>query len=184
MWVLGDFEFWLLYGPSELLRWLFSVIFGPFCLKFVLSATLKAHKVTKIWNHPKSIHSFVKHIIGNKYTDFQPNLSIFEGPDTISVEKKVSKSRRGKRAKWPFFGQKSANFENFPKIFWNLIKLLEIHVWSKFQLIWTLFSHFLDILRPILGHFSLYIKNRKITIFYRTSTHVCLNKSRTVNFSI
>ena len=44
------------------------------------------------------MHSFVKHIIGNKYTDFQPNLSIFEGPDTISVEKKVSKSQREKRA--------------------------------------------------------------------------------------
>ena len=34
------------------------------------------------------MHTFVKHITGNKYTDFQTNLSIFEGPDTISVEKK------------------------------------------------------------------------------------------------
>ena len=50
-------------------------------------------------NHPKPITTFVKHIIGNKYTDFQPNLSIFEGPVTFSVEKKVSKSRREKRAK-------------------------------------------------------------------------------------
>ena len=127
---------------------------------------------------------FVKHIIGNKYTDFQPNLSIFEGPVTFSVEKKVSKSRREKRAKWRFFGQKSANFENCSKIFWNLIKLIEIHVWSKFQLIWSIFGHFMAILRPILGHFSLYIKYRKIAIFYQTSTHVCVYKSRTFDFCL
>ena len=120
----------------------------------------------------------------NKYTDFQPILSIFEGPDTFSVEKKGTISRRGIRAKWPFFGQKSANFENFQKIFQNLIKLIEIHVWYKFQLIWDIFDHFMAILRPILGHFSLYIKYGKIAIFYQTSTHVCVYKSRTVDFCL
>ena len=149
------------------------------------STTLNAHTDTKTQNHPRPIsNTFVKHVIGNKYNDFQPNLIIFEGPDTISVEKKVSKWRREKRAKWSFFGQKSVNFENFPKIFWNLIKLKEIHVWSKFQLIWGIFGQFMAILRPILGHFSLYIKYRKIAIFYRTCTHVRLNKSRTVDFSM
>ena len=83
-----------------------------------------------------------------------------------------------------FFGQKSANFENFSKLFWNLIKLTEIHVWSKLQLIWSIFGLFMAILRPNFGHFSLYIKYRKIAIFYRTYTYVCLNKSRTVDFSI
>ena len=39
-----------------------------------------------------------------------------------------------------------------------MIKLIEIQVWSKFQLIWSIFGHFMAILRPILGHFSLYIK--------------------------
>ena len=126
----------------------------------------------------------LKGIIYKKYTDFQPIQSIFEGPVTFFVEKKVTISRRRVRAKWPFSGQKSANFENFPKIFQNLIKLIEIHVWSQFQLIWSIFGHFMAILRPILGHFSLYIKYRKIAIFYRTYTHVCLNKSRTVDFSI
>ena len=51
-------------------------------------ATLKPHKVAKTQNRPKPIISLVKHTIGNKYTDFQPNLSIFEGPVTFSVEKK------------------------------------------------------------------------------------------------
>ena len=83
-----------------------------------------------------------------------------------------------------FFGQKSANFQILPKIFWNLIKLIKIHVWSKFQLIWSIFGHFRAILRPILGHFSLYIKYRKIALFYQTYTYVCVYKSRTVDFCL
>ena len=39
-------------------------------------------------------------------------------------------------------------------------------------------------LRHILGQFSLYIKYRKIADSHRTYTHVCLNKSRMVDFSI
>ena len=114
----------------------------------------------------------------------QVNWGIFDGVITFSVEKAVPKSQCEKREKLLFFGQKSANFENFPKIFCNLIKLIEIHVWSEFQLIWSVFGHFMAILRPILGHFSLYIKYRNIAIFYQTYTHVCLHKSRTVDFSI
>ena len=144
----------------------------------------RPHKMAKTQNIKNPLLNSVEGIIYNKCTDFQPILSIFEGPDTFSVEKKGTISRHEKRAKWPFFGRKSANFENFQKIFQNLIKLIEIHVWSEFQLIWSIFGHFIAILRPILGHFPLYIKYRKIAIFYRTYTHVCLNKSRTVDFSI
>ena len=145
---------------------------------------LKPHKMPKTQNIKNPLCISLKGIIYKKYTDFQPILSIFEGPVTFSVEKKVTISRRGIRAKWMFFGQKSANFENFPKILQNLIKLIEIHVWSEFQLIWSIFGHFIAILRPFLGHFSLYIKYGKIAIFYQTSTHVCVYKSRTVDFSI
>ena len=34
-----------------------------------------------------------------------------------------------------FFGQKSTNFQLFPKIFQNVMKLRGIHIWRKFQLI-------------------------------------------------
>ena len=105
-------------GPSKMLRFGWRSVYllqildkmGQKWPKITISATLKVHKVAKIQNHPKPIPTFVKYIIWNKYTDFQPNRSIFEGPDTISFEKKVSKSRREKRAKWWFFGWKSANF--------------------------------------------------------------------------
>ena len=50
------------------------------------------------------------------------------------MEKNGTILRRAKRAKWP----------------------IETHVWSEFQLIWTIFGYFIAILRPILGHFSLY----------------------------
>jgi len=43
-----------------------------------------------------------------------------------------------------FFGQKSAIFENFSKIFWNLLETIEIHIWSKFWVIWTIFMDFMD----------------------------------------
>ena len=135
-------------------------------------------------NFPKIFWNLIKLIEIQVWSKFQLIWSIFQRLHTFSVENRVAIFGREIRAKWPFFGQKLAKSENFPKIFWNLIKPLEIHVLSKFQLIWTIFGHFLDILRPILGHFSLYIKYRKIAIFYRTYTHVCLNKSRTVDFSI
>ena len=58
-----------------------------------------------------------------------------------------------------------------------------LHVWSKFQLIWSIFCHFMANLRPILGLFSLYKKYEK-SPFFQTSTHVCVYKSRTVDFLI
>ena len=71
----------------------------------------------------------------------------------FSGENVVPKSQRGNRKKSPFFGQKSANFRNFSKIMWNTIKHIEIHIWSKFQLNWTFFRHFMAIFNP---HFVLF----------------------------
>ena len=41
------------------------------------------------------------------------------------------------------FGQKSVNYENILEIFWNLIEPIEIHPWSIFHLIWSIFGHFM-----------------------------------------
>ena len=65
------------------------------------------------------------------YTQFESDRSIFHRLDTFSVENRVPKKRRAIRAKWSFFGRKSANFQNFSKSFQNLIKPIEIHIWSK-----------------------------------------------------
>ena len=64
-----------------------------------------------------------------------------------------------------------------------MINRIKIHVWSEFQPIWIIFGHFIVTLRPILGHFPLYIKYGKIAIFYQTSTYIWVYKSRRVNFS-
>ena len=69
------------------------------------------------------------------YTQFGGDKSIFHRLDTFSVENRVPKKRRAIRAKWSFFGRKSANFQNFSKSFQNLIKPIEIHIWFKNQLI-------------------------------------------------
>ena len=49
----------------------------------------------------------------------------------------------GPSREWYDFWRKSLNFKIFFKIFWNLIKHIEIHVWSKFQLNWSIFGHFM-----------------------------------------
>ena len=61
--------------------------------------------------------NIVEDTLGYMYTQFESDRSIFHRLDTFSVENLVSKKRRDKRAKWRFFGQKSANFEIFSKIF-------------------------------------------------------------------
>ena len=68
---------------------------------------------------------------------------------------------------WAFKVAERADFRQ------NGLKMTKIRPLGNFQLIWNIFGHFMAILRPILGHFSLYIKYRKIAIFYRTYTHVC-----------
>ena len=55
---------------------------------------------------------------------------------------------------------------------------------KNFSSFGAFFYHFMDVIRPNLGHFSLYVKYRKIGIFYKTSTHVCVYKSRTVDFCL
>ena len=77
----------------------------------------------------------------------------------FSGENVVPKSQRGNRKKSPFFGQKSANFQNFSKIIWNTIKHIEIHIWSKFQLNWAFFRHFMVICNPHLPYFIFYKYN-------------------------
>ena len=66
---------------------------------------------------------FVKHITGNKYTDFQPNLSIFEGLDTISVEKKEFRNCDMKNVLNDHFLAKNRPilkiFQKSTRIWWN-----------------------------------------------------------------
>ena len=117
----------------------------------------------KIQNFQNPIRTFVAGTIGRLYTKNQVNWSIFDWVITFSVEKAVPESQREKRKKLPFSGQKSANFQNFSNFFINSIQLPEIHTWSKFQLIWAIFWHFMTILNSILDHFyiyNLYIKTR------------------------
>ena len=83
----------------------------------------------------KCLQNSVEDTFGYMYTQFGGDRSIFHRLDTFSVENRVPKKRRAIRAKWSFFGRKSANFQNFSKSFQNLIKPIEIHIWSKNQLI-------------------------------------------------
>ena len=56
-----------------------------------------------------------------------------------------------------FFCQKSTNFQLFSKIVQNVIKLIEIHIWRKFHLFWTIFGQLMTILR----HLGTFWKNAK-----------------------
>ena len=89
--------------------------------------------------------NIVEDTLGYIYTQFGSDRSIFHRLDTFSVENRVPKKRRAIRAKWSFFGQKSADFQNFSKFFQDLIKPIEIHFWSKNQLISSIFGHFMAI---------------------------------------
>ena len=71
-------------------------------------------------------------------------------------ENVVPKSQRENREKSPFFGDKSANFQKFSKIIWNLIKHIEIHIWSKFQLNWTFFRQIMAIFNSNFVLFYIY----------------------------
>ena len=110
--ILKQISFWLIKG----------VIF------------LQKLKISKIWDH-----QFVAGPMKSLYTKnqliptFRLWLLFFSG------ENVVPKSQRENQKKSPFFGEKSATFQNFLKIIWNLIKHIEIHIWSIFQLNWTFF---------------------------------------------
>ena len=97
--------------------------------------------------------NFVAGTMKSLYTKNQPIPTIRLWLLFFSGENVVPKSQRENREKSPFFGQKSANFRNFSKIIWNTIKHIEIHIWSKFQLNWTFFRHFMAIFKP---HFVLF----------------------------
>ena len=77
-------------------------------------------------------------------TKYQDNWTTWVGCYKLSVEVEASKIATRKTRKMAFFGQKSAIFENFSKIFWNLLETIEIHIWSKFWVIWTIFMDFMD----------------------------------------
>ena len=110
----------------------------PRCTKW--PRTRLTDKIWWFWNLV-----IVEDTLGHIYTKFGSDWSIFHRLDTFSVENRVPKKRRAIRAKWSFFGQKSANFQNFSKSFQNLIKPIEIHIWSKNQLIWSIFGHFMAV---------------------------------------
>ena len=110
----------------------------PRCTKW--PRTRLTDKIWWFWNLV-----IVEDTLGHIYTKFGGDRSIFHRLDTFSVENRVPKKRCAIRAKWSFFGQKSANFQNFSKFFQNLIKPIKIHFWSKNQLIWSIFGHFMAI---------------------------------------
>ena len=114
----------------------------PFCLiKGVIF--LQKLKISKIQER-----NFVAGPMRSLYTKNQLILTTRLWLLFFSGENVVPKPQRENRKKSPFFGQKSANFQNFSKITWNPIKHIEIHIWSKFQLNWSLFRHFMAISNP------------------------------------
>ena len=108
-------------------------------------------KISKIWNH-----QFVAGPMKSLYTKNQLILTIPLWLLFFSGEKGGPKSQRENRKKSTFFGRKSANFRNFSKIIRNLIKHIEIHIWSKFQLNWTFFRQIMAIFYPNFVLFYIY----------------------------
>ena len=113
---------------------------------------LQKLKISKIWNL-----QFVAGPMRSLYTKNQLIPTIRLWLLFFSGEKGGPKSQRANRKKSTFFGRKSANFRNFSKIIRNLIKHIEIHIWSKFQLNWTFFRHFMAIFNPHFVLFYIYI---------------------------
>ena len=97
-------------------------------------------KISKIWNR-----NFVAGPMKSLSTKNQLILTIPLWLLFFSGEKGGPISQRKNRKKSTFFGRKSANFRNFSKIIRNLIKHIEIHIWSKFQLNWTFFRQIMAI---------------------------------------
>ena len=97
----------------------------------------------------------------------------------FSGENVVPKSQRENRKKSPFFGQKSANFWNFSKIIWNLIKHIEIHIWSKFQLNWTFFRQIMAISNSNFVLFYIYNFIYKMCAGHYEHVHVSGHNLRT-----
>ena len=97
-------------------------------------------KISKIWNR-----NFVAGPMKSLSTKNQLILTIPLWLLFFSGEKGGPISQRENRKKSTFFGRKSANFRNFSKIIRNLIKHIEIHIWSKFQLNWTFFRQIMAI---------------------------------------
>ena len=135
---------------------------------------LQKLKISKIWDH-----QFVAGPMKSLYTKnqliptFRLWLLFFSG------ENVVPKSQRENRKKSPFFGQKSANFRNFSKIIWNMIKHIEIHNWSKFQLNWTFFRQIMAIFNSNFVLFYIYNFIYKMCSGRHEDVHVSGHNLRT-----
>ena len=131
-------------------------------------------KISKIWNL-----QFVAGPMRSLYTKNQLILTIRFWLLFFSGEKVVPKSQRENRKKLRFFGQKSAKFQKFLKIIWKSIKHIEIHIWSKFQLNWTFFRHFMAIFNPHFVLFYIYNFIYKMRAGRHEDVHVSGHNSRT-----
>ena len=123
--------------------------------------------------------NFVAGPMKSLYTKNQPIPTISLWLLFFSGENVVPKSQRENWKKSPFFGQKSANFRNFSKIIRNMIKHIEIHIWSKFQLNWTLFRHFMAIFKPHFVQFYIYNFIYKMCSGRNEDVHVLGHNFRT-----
>ena len=116
-------------------------------------------KISKIWNR-----NFVAGPMKSLSTKNQLILTIPLWLLFFSGEKGGPISQRENRKKSTFFGRKSANFRNFSKILRNLIKHIEIHIWSKFQLNWTFFRQIMAIPNSNFVLFYIYIFIYRVAI--------------------
>ena len=135
---------------------------------------LQKLKISKIWEL-----QFVAGPMRSLYTKNQLIPTIRLWLLFFSGEKVVPKSQRENRKKLPFFGQKSANFQNFSKIIWKSIKHIEIHIWYKFQLNWTFFRHFMAIFNPHFVLFYIYNSIYKMCSGRQEDVHVSGHNFRT-----
>ena len=97
--------------------WTSGAGFGDFWLK--MAPKVHETPIFSAWTQKIKIlfAKYCRGYLGYMYTNFGSDRSIFHRLDTFSVENRVAKTRFAQRAKWSFFGQKSANFQKFSKSF-------------------------------------------------------------------
>ena len=134
------------------------------------------HILAKTKNHQKPKFEFVVNTPGITYTKEQAIWSICVGCYKLSVEVAAPKKRYKKQKIsifWPDFGQFLPIFKKIMKS----IKTIEIHPWSKFWIIWTIFRDFMVIFLPFLAHFPLLLTIGKMGVFSHDFPRVSLNIS-------
>ena len=110
----------------------FFAIFALFSRKMTPGVHKMPYILAKNPNIQNPIPLIVVYPSGNICTKNQPFWSIWVDFYRLSVENRVSKIATRKTRKMAFFARKSAIFQNFSNIFWNLLETIEIHIWSKF----------------------------------------------------